>query len=176
MKSRAALLVGVIALAAAPLASAQNGARFGTNLEGLQEVPVVSTAGSGVFDAVINRDETAIDYTFSYENIQGTVTQAHIHVGRRDTNGGISVWLCASNPPITTAPPGTPACGSPSASFTGTITAANVVGPTGQLIAPGEFAELVRMIRAGAAYANVHSTLVPSGEIRGQIEPGHSGH
>jgi hypothetical protein len=34
---------------------------------------------------------------------------------------------------------------------------------------PGEFAELVAAIRAGRAYANVHSDKVPAGEIRGQI-------
>jgi hypothetical protein len=37
---------------------------------------------------------------------------------------------------------------------------------------PGEptaFAELVRAIRAGYAYANLHTTRFPSGEIRGQI-------
>ena len=32
-----------------------------------------------------------------------------------------------------------------------------------------EFGELVRALRAGAAYANVHTTGVPGGEIRGQI-------
>jgi hypothetical protein len=35
----------------------------------------------------------------------------------------------------------------------------------------GDFDALVRAIRAGAAYANVHSTLFTPGEIRGHIEP-----
>jgi len=52
----------------------------------------------------------------------------------------------------------------------GTITAANVIGPTGQGIAAGEFAELVRAIRGGVTYANVHSTKFPTGEIREQIK------
>jgi hypothetical protein len=52
---------------------------------------------------------------------------------------------------------------------TGTLTPANVVGPTGQGIAAGEFAEVIRAIRKGSAYANVHSTKFPGGEIRGQI-------
>jgi hypothetical protein len=46
---------------------------------------------------------------------------------------------------------------------------ADVVGPTGQGIAPGEFAELVRAMRNGATYVNVHSTMFPKGEIRGNI-------
>jgi hypothetical protein len=51
----------------------------------------------------------------------------------------------------------------------GTITPASVVGPAAQGIATGEFGELVRALRAGAAYANVHTTTFPAGEIRGQI-------
>jgi hypothetical protein len=43
------------------------------------------------------------------------------------------------------------------------------VGPTGQGIAAGEFAELVRAIKAGRTYVNVHTTKYPGGEIRGQI-------
>ena len=52
---------------------------------------------------------------------------------------------------------------------TGTITAANVVGPVGQGITAGEFEELVRAILAGVTYVNVHNATFPSGEIRGQI-------
>ena len=51
----------------------------------------------------------------------------------------------------------------------GTITEQNVVGPNGQLVAPGELEEVLAAMSAGVAYANVHSTLVPGGEIRGQI-------
>jgi hypothetical protein len=56
----------------------------------------------------------------------------------------------------------------------GTITAANVIGPAGQGIAATQLAELIRAIRAGAAYANVHSSIWPGGEIRGQLDAGHS--
>jgi hypothetical protein len=46
------------------------------------------------------------------------------------------------------------------------------VGPAGQGIAAGEFDELVRAIKAGVTYANVHSEMFPGGEIRGQLGRG----
>jgi hypothetical protein len=68
-------------------------------------------------------------------------------------------------------------CGGPRAStVTGTITPAQVLTATGQGIDTGEFDEVVRAIRAGAAYANVHSTTFLPGEIRGQIRRGDHGH
>ena len=54
--------------------------------------------------------------------------------------------------------------------MTGTRTAADVVGPAGQGIAAGEFEELVRALRAGVTYANVHSQQFGGGEIRGQFD------
>jgi CHRD domain len=48
----------------------------------------------------------------------------------------------------------------------------DVIGPASQGIAAGEFDELVRAIRAGVTYANVHSEKFPGGEIRGQIKGG----
>jgi hypothetical protein len=172
MKVKAALLVGAIALAAAPVAVAQNWQRIGTNLIGFQEVPAISTTGNGTFDAKISADETEIEWTLSYSDLEGTVLQAHIHFGQLSVNGGISAFLCA-NPPIV-PPAGTQACPTPSGTVSGTITAANVIGPAGQGIAATQLAELIRAIRAGAAYANVHSSNWPGGEIRGQLDAGHS--
>ncbi len=52
---------------------------------------------------------------------------------------------------------------------TGTITPANVIGPAAQGIAAGQWDKIVAAMRAGVAYANVHTTNFPQGEIRGQI-------
>jgi hypothetical protein len=52
----------------------------------------------------------------------------------------------------------------------GTIGPSQVLSPAGQGIDAGQFDELVDAIRAGATYANVHSSLFPPGEIRGQVE------
>ena len=138
------------------------------NLVGFEEPPSISTTGSGEFRARISFDQTMFEYELRFQGLVGNVTQSHIHIGQRGVSGGISIWLCgtASNP----GPAGTPSCGGPHAGVVaGVVTAANVIGPAGQGIAAGEFAEVLAAMRAGAAYANVHSTLYPGGEIRGQI-------
>ena len=93
--------------------------------------------------------------------------QAHIHFGQEAVAGGISAFLCTNQG---NGPAGTQACPPAPATISGTIRAADVIGPAGQGIAAGEFGELVRAMRAGVTYANVHSALVPGGEIRGQID------
>ena len=132
------------------------------NLSGYQETPsTLSTPGTGKFTARIDADRQTIDYTLSYEGLEAPAIAAHIHLGARATSGGVSAFLCGGG----NKPPCPPAGGT----VTGTITPADIIGPAAQGIAPGEFAEVVRAIRNGAVYANVHSTLRPGGEIRGQL-------
>lgn len=173
MKRATLVLCVIIFITASALAFTQ-AKRIREFLTGFEEVPVVSTVAEGEFHARINADATQIDYELSYTGLEGSVTQAHIHLGQRGVNGGISVWLCGNPGPGVVPPPGTQACPPSPATITGTLTADNVVGPTAQGIAPGEFAELIRAIREGKTYANVHSTKFPGGEIRSQIE-GNSG-
>jgi hypothetical protein len=149
-------------------------------LRGIQEVPAVSSGASGRFRGEISKDGSSIDFELSYEGLEGTVTQAHIHVGQRGVNGGISVWLCQTTAPFLD-PAGLAATCPQSGTVTGTLTAANVIGPAGQGIDAGQFAELIRAMREGVTYANVHSsdpipgssppaTRFGGGEIRGQIK------
>jgi hypothetical protein len=149
--------------------------RFKAELRGFSEVPSVSTEARGRVRLRINKDEDEIAWRLEYQDLQGAITQAHIHVGDHHTNGGISVWFCnaTATPPSTIPAPATcPAApqGGPPAVLTGVFRSADVAGPSGQLVAAGELAELIRAIRSGVAYANVHSSLVASGEIRGQIK------
>jgi hypothetical protein len=55
---------------------------------------------------------------------------------------------------------------------TGTIVAADIIAVPAQGIAAGEINELIRAMRAGVTYANVHTSLFGGGEIRGQIGGG----
>jgi CHRD domain len=162
------LVVASVALAATAFADrgkGNGGNNFKASLTGFQETPSESTPGHGDFRARISGSE--IRYRLHYEGFEaadGAVTAAHIHFGQRGVAGGVSAFLCGGG--------GKPACTSPEGTFEGVIVAANVVGPTGQGIAPGEIAELIRAMRAGYTYANVHTTLKTAGLIRGQIDHG----
>ena len=126
------------------------------------EVPPISSEARGRLRATLNHAETELVFALSWENLTADAAVAHIHFGPSRVNGGVMVFFCGGG--------GQPACpAGPSASITGRITADNVVGPTGQGIEPGEFAEVVRAIRT-QAYANVHNARFPGGEIRGQLQ------
>jgi hypothetical protein len=157
--------LGVVVTAAAAVAGGHN--RLDTTLTGYEEVPAISTGGHGTFRAAITDGGSAIRFELRYERLSAAVQQAHIHFGQKSVNGGVSAFLCTN---LGNGPAGTQPCPQPPARVTGTIRAADVVGPNGQGIAPGELPELVAALRAGVAYANVHSELYPGGEIRGQIE------
>jgi hypothetical protein len=137
-------------------------------LEGYQEVPAISTTGVAEFRARIDQGGETITWQLSYADLEGDVTQAHIHLGQAGVNGGVSVFLCTN---LGNGPAGTQPCPPPPATIEGFATAADVIGPGGQGIAAGELDELVRAIRARSTYVNVHSTLHPGGEVRGQIAP-----
>jgi hypothetical protein len=159
----AALTVtGVIGVPALSVAQEAHSA----TLSARKEIPVCSSGGSGTFEATIRADETAIDFTLTYQNLLGNPNVAHIHFGQRFVAGGISVFLCGGD--------NKPACPPSPGTVTGTIVAGDVIGPTPQGINPGEFNKLLDAIRAGLTYANVHTPSppgpgCPGGDVRGQI-------
>lgn len=169
--------IGVLSLVALllPLASAQaEDAAFKAVLAGSEEVPAVLTAASGGFRARLSPDGTSLEYELDYADLEGSVTQAHIHIGQAGANGGIAVWLCSNLGYGSPTPPGVQPCPAPPAHITGVITSADVVGPLSQGVSPNEFEAIVDALQRGLAYANVHTSTSPGGEIRSQLD--HSGH
>jgi hypothetical protein len=153
-------VVGLVASIASPTMLADKGRSVRAVLSGPEEVPSVSTTGSGQFRAKLGDGE--IEFELSYQDLEGTETSAaHIHLGQEGVNGGVIAFLCGGG--------GKPPCTPTSGFFTGTITAADVIGPTGQGIAAGEFDEVLRAFRDDVIYANVHTNKHPGGEIRGQV-------
>jgi CHRD domain len=135
------------------------------SLSGFQEVPPISTTGTGDFSAELE-GENSIAYQLRFSGLEAPPTVAHIHFGQPGVAGGVTAFLCGGG--------GKPAC-TPNQEITGTITAADIVGPADQGIAAGEFGEALRALLSGATYANVHSEKWPNGEIRGQIRSGRHG-
>lgn len=172
-------IAAIVLVSACSVAFAQGFKKISEFLTGYEEVPSVSTTGTGTFNARISNDETRIDWELSYSDLQGAVQQAHIHFGQKGVNGGITVFLCTN---LGNGPSGTQPCPAPPATISGTIVAADVspnipatAAARTQGINTGEIDELIRAIRAGSTYVNVHSTIWPGGEIRSQID-GNSGH
>lgn len=142
------------------------GEKFKATLIGYEEVPAISTTGGGSFTLIIEPGDTGFTYELTYSGLTGSVQQAHTHIAQKGVNGGIMVFYCTN---LGNGPAGTQACPA-SGTVTGRITAADVIGgAAAQGVSPGEFAEVLKAIRAGTTYTNVHSNLFPGGEIRGQI-------
>jgi CHRD domain len=171
---RVALSIAVVMLvSASTLVWAQGFKKISATLTGYQEVLAVSTTGNGTFNARISNDESRIDWELSYASLEGNVLQSHIHFGNRGTNGPIVLFLCTN---LGNGPAGTQPCPAPPATISGSLEAGDMVNTgAAQGIAQGEFDEVIRAIRAGSTYVNVHSSLWPGGEIRSQIN-GNSGH
>jgi hypothetical protein len=161
MTTRSRLALAAVLASAVP-AGALAQATFEARLSGFQEVPSVSTAGTGRFTATVQGSgaDTRIEYQLDYRGLTGAATAAHIHFAQRGVAGAVSAFLCGGGDK-----PACPAEGT----VTGTIDAADVTGPEARGLAAGEIEELVRAMRSGATYANVHTPTFPDGEIRGQI-------
>lgn len=168
----AAAVVLIVSLAGASFALASGahknkGSEFRAKLIGYNEVPSLNTPGHATL--ALNVTDMTITFKLDYADLTGPPGAAHIHVGQPGVNGGVSVFFCGGG--------GKPACpASNSGSVSGTITAADVVGPTAQGFAVGDITPVIAALRAGFTYANMHTAKFPGGEIRGQIVRGGHGH
>jgi len=166
-----AAIVTVAVLALAGVAAALGGgpSHFRTTLDGFHEQPLaISTNGNGTFTARIDNAGDAINYTLTFGDLTSTVTQAHIHLGAANQVGGVAAFLCTN---VGNGPAGTQTCptGPGPVTITGTIHAADVIGPASQNLPPGDLTGLIAAMRAGSTYVNVHSMNFPIGEIRGPL-------
>jgi hypothetical protein len=157
------LIFGCCFIASADPQGKENAGRksFRTRLSSFEEVPAVSTTGSGEFRAQLSHEENSLAFELEYSSLEGGAVQAaHVHLGQAGVNGGIMFFLCGGGNQV--------ACPA-SGKITGVVSESSILGPAGQGIAPGQFAEALRAMRSGVAYVNVHTQQFPGGEIRGQI-------
>ena len=152
---------------------------FSTTLSGFEEIGALAsptgailTDGEGSLQLDLDEGSQTLNYTLTYSGLTSSVTQAHIHFGKVHVAGGIFVFLCTN---LGNGPAGTPLCPAAGGTVSGTITAAGVLGVAAQNVTAGDFDAVVQIITSDTAYANVHTTKFPAGEIRGQITHG-NGH
>ncbi len=136
-------------------------------LTGSQEVPPVSTDAKGIalFKVRHSDGSTSIRYHVGVRRIDN-VTASHIHCAKRGENGPVVADLY----PATGAEARTPGKGW---AVRGAVTAVKP-GVTCKLrngsdLAVATVQDLVKLMRQGMTYTNVHTTDHPSGEVRGQI-------
>jgi hypothetical protein len=156
-----------LALALVPSAAGAGSGNFRAHLTGDEEVPANESLAQGQAIVEVNEDETEISYRLIASNIENVVA-SHIHVGAAGVNGPVVAFLFGNVPAGGGRTDGVLA--------TGTITAADLVGPlVGQPLSV-----LIDEIESGNAYVNVHTNDgiapantgpgdFPGGEIRGQL-------
>ena len=171
MKKALVLALPAAAVFAA-VAIAGTNSNYGTHAKGGEEVPARDTSGQAQFKSQLSPDGSSLEYRLIATNIDNVVA-AHIHLGPLGVNGPVVAFLAG---PF--APGGGRSTGVLS---TGTITAANLIGP----LAGHPLSDLIDAIDAGDTYVNVHTNDgiapantgagdFPGGEIRGQIGPNES--
>jgi hypothetical protein len=147
---RRRLLVAVAAVVFAVVipagaVGADAGRPFATTLTGAAEVPPADPDASGSASIILNQGLGTVCFDLSWENVDGTVFAAHIHLAPAGVNGPIVVPLFAG-------------------SFGGTDSASGCIEDVDR--------DLIKAIRQdpSAYYVNVHSTPnFPGGAIRGQL-------
>lgn len=133
---------------------------FGTHLTGDEEVPPVEGKGQGQAVLNLSEDGSTLHYKVITSQVSG-ITQSHIHIGAKGTNGPVVVFLFGF-----VAAPGVENNG---ILAEGDITAANLIARPA-ISFRATMPELVAKLRDGGAYVNVHTVAHPGGEVRGQVE------
>jgi hypothetical protein len=149
------ILVFSLLAIAATAAAAPDNSNFNTHLSGDEEVPArdVQSQGQAIFH--ISEDALSVDYKLNVSNIENVIA-GHIHLAPFGVNGPVVVNLV------------TPSCTrlENGVRCEGTFTAANLVGP----LAGHPLSDLLDAVEDGNTYVNVHTTVFPGGQIRGQID------
>jgi len=148
---KCALLVGVFGLMAPAKASFIADA----TLLGANETPPHITPATGFAQITYNSNTNTILFQVTFNELSAPATAGHIHVG----------------PPGVAGPIILPFAGVPAAisgTFSGTVTAADLLPSPPNGI--NTFADAINAIEAGNTYVNVHNSIFPGGEIRGQLQ------
>jgi len=174
-RARFALAVTVVlGLAATSIAIADHGGhgkfngakddqRFTAHLTGYNEVPSLNSPAHADLTLAVGSGQ--LTWTLTYADFVNQPIVAHVHVGQPGVSGGVSFFFCGGPKPAC------PSSASGPVTISGTVLPPDIIGPTAQGFAAGDLGSVVKAIEAGVTYANMHTTVFPAGEIRGQLVP-----
>jgi len=138
---RIAYRILMLAGLATLIAGVATAQNYGASLDGLQEVPPNNSPATGSAMFVLDANQM-LHVTCNFSGLLAPVTAAHIHApAPPGVNAGIRFPLIPPAPPT-----------SPIILTVGPLTAQDVVN-----------------LNTGLSYINIHTTMFPGGEIRGQI-------
>jgi hypothetical protein len=155
-------IVASTALIAVLYASPAQAARevFSATLLGDNEVPPINSTGFARFH--MENIDGVISFSMTFSALSTNLVVSHLHFAPKKVAGGVMIFLCGGG--------NQPACpAATSGTITGTITPANVTGPSAQGIDVGDLVAALEAVDEGNSYANIHTTKFPGGEIRGQV-------
>lgn len=134
-------LAALVVLAAGSAISAQT-IQYPFDLSGVNEVPANASPGFGSAIITLNTVTGGWTLTGNYSGMVGSVVAAHIHAAPVGANGSVLFALTQTG------------------------------GTSGTLSGSGTFSSAqIQLALTNGLYVNVHSTVFPGGEIRGQLIP-----
>lgn len=117
---------------------------FTVQLSGNQQVPPVTTPGTGTANLSYDPSTRVLTWRVTYSDLSSAATMAHFHgPAPAGKNADVQIWISKQNTPATSP-------------ITGQAT-----------LTPSQAQQFL----AGDWYINVHTTDRPAGEIRGQVVP-----
>jgi hypothetical protein len=129
---------------------------YTATLSGSNEAPPVAATGAGGFATVtVNMATQTIEWVVDVYNLPSGVTAAHIHVGGTGVAGPVVINFTV------------PTTASNDFRIAGSARASDVVARQPQGV--NTFEDLVQALATGHGYVNVHTSVNPGGEIRGQL-------
>lgn len=151
MKRLTVLLAAGLLVMAVPAAVLAADEVFKAQLTGGAEVPPVNANGTGNATVTIADNESSISWDISYSGLTGDAAAGHIHFGAADVAGPVMI-------PFATVT---------NSGSTGSFASGDYAGGAGL---PADWAGVLKAIRDGDAYVNIHTAANPPGEIRGQLK------
>ena len=165
------LFAGTLLAAAAAMPALAEQAIYTTVLSGPDEEPSNDSPGSGTATVTIDFDANTMRVQENFTGLLAGVSASHIHCCTNEPGGGVA-GVSTTTPTFTDFPSGVTSGAydhifdmTHASSYNSAFITANG-GTVG-----GAFTALVDGLDSGHAYANIHSTMFPGGEIRGFLAP-----